>query len=76
MNNAGRKQIEELIDKLEGIKGEIEEMQSAEQEKFDNLSEGLQQSERGQGYEQAAEYLQTAVDSIDEALSNLESARE
>lgn len=46
----------------------------AEQEKFENLSEGLQQSEKGQAIEQAAPSLGEAVDSLDSAISEADSA--
>ncbi|ENI2477914.1 hypothetical protein PZT66_24850 [Pseudomonas aeruginosa] len=39
------------------------------------LPEGLQQGERGQAMEQAAEQMGTALDSIDEAVQALEEAQ-
>ena len=48
-----------------------EEMRDEEQEKFDNLSEGLQASEKGQNIESAVNYLDEAITAID-AIEELE----
>lgn len=50
---------------LEQAHSEIEGIKDEEQDKFDNMSEGLQQSENGQK-------LEENVQSLDEALSNLD----
>lgn len=85
-----RKQIATLVSELSTLAGKVEdireqiaEMQSDEQEKFDNLTKGLQASERGQAIEAAAENLQSAydaaysaVDNINECVGYLESAAE
>lgn len=87
MNAANRKQVSEILSKLEDLKSQIEslgeqlrELADNEQEKFDNLSEGLQQAEKGQAIEEAAGYLRGAADSCEngnaaealDALGNLE----
>lgn len=53
MNATQRKEISKIISELEtlreqmdGIKSRIEELQCEEQDKFDNLTEALQQNER------------------------------
>jgi septal ring factor EnvC (AmiA/AmiB activator) len=43
----------------------IEELRDEEQEKFDNLSEGLQASERGQNIEAAVSALDEAMNAFD-----------
>jgi hypothetical protein len=48
-------------------------MSDEEREKFDNMPEGLQQGERGQSIEEAADALESAVSSIEEALDHLSS---
>lgn len=55
MNKTDRAAIAKLIDQINLLNGQIEDVKSAaedlqgsEQEKFDNLSENLQQGERGQ----------------------------
>lgn len=46
----------------------------AEQEKFDNMSEGLQQAETGQRIEQAAEALSRVKEAVESAIESLEEA--
>ena len=48
MNQKQRDKLNDFIGKLEEIKAVIEDEQQQEQEKFDNMTEGLQQTERGQ----------------------------
>jgi exonuclease VII small subunit len=88
MNNAQRKRLDAalkalndaapLIDEAKEI---IEEVRGEEEEKFESLSEGLRQSERGQLIEQAMSALQEAVDALDccdpnEVIALVESAME
>jgi uncharacterized phage infection (PIP) family protein YhgE len=61
--------IEELNGKISDYKETfadaatmIEELRDEEQEKFDNLTEGLQQAERGQNIEAAVQALETAYE--------------
>lgn len=90
MNNARRKTITDLITKANEIESlandlaqQIADLQAEEQDSFDNLTEGLQATERGQASEAAADALQEAVSAIEEAasaaietISNLETASE
>ena len=72
MNKQNRKDIEKLIEKLDEVKTDLEFMQEDEESKYDNLPEGIQDSERGDAMQEAIEYLGYAVDSIDEAIDNLQ----
>lgn len=88
MNKADRKQVDELKARIEAAKAvydaelesigsELRGMADAEQEKFDNATEGLQASEQGQAYEAAAEALGEAADACEsgegqEALDAIE----
>jgi len=79
MNKARRAKLKEALDILSAFDlGEVEQivadMQEEEQEGFDNLSEGLQASERGQAMETACAALEEAKDSIAEIQSSLENA--
>ena len=60
MNKDRRDRIAKIKEALEDLRGQIEDLQSEEQEAFDNMPESLQQSERGQASEAAAEALQSA----------------
>jgi hypothetical protein len=72
MNDKGRKLIAKWIQGLEDIKSEMETMAEEEQEKFDNLSEGLQQAESGQAMEAAATTLNDAVSTLDDVVASLQ----
>ena len=76
MNKERRDRIAMIKEALEYLRGHIEDLQSEEQEAFDNMPESLQQSERGQASEAAADALQSAYDAADEAITNLETASE
>lgn len=76
MNKKDRKQIGEWIDQLEEIKSGIEVMQENEQEKIDNMPEGIQDSERGERMHNAIDYLEDAASAIDEVTDNLNYAME
>lgn len=74
MNKSRRDQIAKIKEALEELRGKIEDLQSEEQDAFDAMPESLQQSDRGQASEAAAEALQSAYDSADEAINYLEAA--
>lgn len=72
MNREQRKEIKELIKQLEIVKDKIDSIRDDEEDKFDNLSEGLQATMRGQDMEDAIGNLEDAIDNIAEAVANLE----
>lgn len=49
----------------------INQVQEDEQNKYDNLSEGLQQSERGQKFEENATDLETMCDELQQSIDKL-----
>lgn len=73
MNKADRKVVSDAVSKLEALKEQIENigtdiraLADAEQEKFDNMSDGLQQGEQGQAIETAAQTLDTAAQALED----------
>ena len=88
MNKQRRKDIEAIVNKLadlEALKTEIQEaieqVRDEEQEYYDNMPEGLQQSDRGYAAEEAANQLDEAASmlddlDIDSLRGNLETAAE
>jgi DNA repair ATPase RecN len=74
MNKATRKRLESIRETLANAQSDIESIRDEEQEKFDSLSEGLQQSEQGQNIEQASGALSNVADSIDTAVTELDEA--
>lgn len=71
MNKNDRKQLARAIGFLEEAKAIIDELAPAERDKYDNMSESLQSGERGEAIGQAADALESAQSSIDEALEYL-----
>lgn len=59
----------EAIEKLEDALSNVQEIRDEEQDKFDNLPEGLQASGKGDD-------IQSAIDALDSAVTDLEAAIE
>ena len=72
MNKTRRKEIEKAIGALEEIKENIEGLQEEEQEAFDNMPEGLQDSERGEAVQENADQLDEAATYIGDAIDLLQ----
>lgn len=75
MNKARRKQIDDVIRKLDDLKMEIESILDDEQDYLDNIPENLQGSERYDAADEAVSYLSDASETIDEVSGMLESAK-
>jgi hypothetical protein len=76
MNKQTRKEISKYINSLEDLKQDIESMLEDEETKFDNMPEGLQESERGEAIQNAIENLESASDAIGDAIDYLNDAME
>lgn len=83
MNNARRKQIAALADRLSALAGELEELKSSmedieseEEEYRDNMPENFQNSERYEKADAAVDALESAVSSLEEVASSIEECRE
>lgn len=74
MNNERRARINAIISQLQEINNEIESIRDDEQDAFDDMPEGLQQSERGERAQEAISNLEYAT--LDDVISYLESAAE
>lgn len=81
MNNAQRKELRSLIEDAQRARATLEELNMAianikdqEQEKFDNMPEGLQQSDQGQAIEECAQAMDEQCDNIESAISDIDSA--
>lgn len=80
MNNFRRKwirsvmeQITELSDQLTTIKEEyLAQIQDEEQEAYDNLPDGIRESDRGEAMDDAICTLEEAMDAIGYAIDNCE----
>lgn len=76
MNASRRKELELLIDQIEGISTGLEELRDQEQEAFDNLPESLQYSGKGEKMEEAINYLDDAISGLEDTIENIRQAVE
>ena len=76
MNKARRLSIMKTINSLQILKSDVENIQSEEQDAYDNLPESLQDSERGDRMQDAIGNLDDALTLIDEAVTSLMQAAE
>ena len=75
MNKVRRKELQELYDVISEAKDRLEMLHDEEEYK-DNMPENLQSSERYERAEAAADALDSAVSSLEEALDYIEEAQE
>ena len=71
MNKTQRVRIGEIISKIEDARQELEEISQEEQDKFDNLSEGLQQTEKGEELSKSAEDFADFARTLEELSGDL-----
>ena len=76
MNNTRRKSLRELIERTEGIKLEIEELRTEEEEYYNNTPEAFQDGEKGDRAQTVIEYLDEAMTAAGDMIENLTSAAE
>ena len=74
MKAAKHKKLEAIMGRLEGIANDLETWQTAEQERFDNMSERGQEGEKGEQAQGNTDQLQTAIDALDSAKQSIEEA--
>lgn len=76
MNKQQRKELSEMLKVIEDCQYKLEVMAEEEQAKYDNMPEGLQESEQGQAIYEAADTLEDAASNlmnwVDELRENLE----
>lgn len=72
MNAEQRKELEQVIAWLTNAGAAVAVISDDEQEKFDNLPEGLQDSEQGQAIEQTANQLDNIHSEINSLIERIE----
>lgn len=72
MNAKVRKEIAKHIASLNDIRDKLESIRDDENQKYDNMPEGLQDSERANEMLEAVDNLDSAISAIDEAVEYLE----
>lgn len=65
MNNTRRKEISKLLEEIEQSTRLLRELGEEEQRGFDNLPEGIQESENGQKMEETVEEINRICDEFD-----------
>ena len=76
MNKIRRKKLDEIIAKIQDVSEELESVMNDEEEYRDNMPENLQGSEKHEMADSACSSMQEAIDQLEEAISNIESAQE
>jgi len=76
MNKVQRKRLIKAIDALDNASEILAEIREEEQEKFDNLSEGLQATEANKKIEADSEDLYDIANELDSAISSLKKITE
>ena len=72
MNNQRRKAIIEVTKKIELAAQNLRTLLEEEQEYYDNMPENLQGSERGMDSESAQDCIESAIESLEDAVLSLE----
>lgn len=72
MNNKQRKQLKALSEQVEEIKQEVEMIRDDEQEKIDNLPDGLIGSSKEDEYQEAVDALEEVISSLEDVIDNFE----
>jgi hypothetical protein len=76
MNAKRRKWLEKIISQLEDLQQEVQEMAGQERECFENLPDGLQESERGETMEENADDLDETDTDFESLLDTLRTVAE
>ena len=72
MNRDRRKALAKIVNQAGDLLEQLRAIQEAEEEARDNTPEGLQNTERYEQMEQAAEILGEAADNLEDIISELE----
>lgn len=71
MNAAIRRELEKLSEEINAIMDRITEIREEEEEKYDNLPESLQESEKGEAFQEGIDSLENAEGNLDSAMSDI-----
>lgn len=69
MNNKDRKRLNELIEQIQVLVDEVGKIGLSEQEKYDNLTENLQDTKNGKYFEEVAYVIERECNSIKYSLN-------
>lgn len=74
MNDARRKSLRNIIEKLDDLMSDLECLKEEEEEYRDNIPENLQSSEKYEKADDAVSNLEEACDSLQSAIDYIEEA--
>lgn len=66
--------VDDCLEQIQGAYSNLEIARDEEQDAFDNMPEGLQESDRGVEMEENIEALDDAISALDDAISSLQEA--
>lgn len=72
MNKERKARIKNIIKEIEQVKEKLQEVLNEEESVFDNMPENLQCSMRGEESEESIDYMNEAIDVLDNAIEQLE----
>lgn len=72
MNKNDRKQLQEAVELMNRAMTIVEDVKYSEEEKYENLSEGLKCSERGEKFTENVDELDCVVSAIEENVFIIE----
>jgi len=72
MNKQNRKELERAIYLISEGMEIITSIKEAEEEKYDNLPEGIQESERGEQFQENIDELDTAASDLESTIETIE----
>lgn len=76
MNKVRRKALSEIAEQISTLRDELEALRDEEDEYHENIPKSLQGGEKYELSESVSDSMNEALDSLDEAISNIESAAE
>ena len=71
MNKVRRKELAKAIELMEQAMNIISECREEEQDAFDNLPEGIQDSERGDQMQEYIDMMEEAYDELDDQIDTI-----
>lgn len=72
MNKQNRKELERALELISEAMDIISSIKEAEEEKYDNLPEGIQESERGEQFQENIDELDTAASDLESTVETIE----
>ena len=76
MNKFRKSRIESIIEKLNSIKSDLENIQTDEQEAYENLPNSLQLSQKGYAMQENVDDIESAMLELDESIAFLDAITE